>query len=249
MESDPGVRVVLVTGGAQRIGAAIVRALHAAGYVVALHYGRSRAAADALVAELDAQRPESVAAFAADLAQASAAATLVDAVVARFGRLDALVNNAALFKPTPVGAFAADDVDALFAVNARAPLLLAQATAPHLRRACGAIVNLGDFYAEQPQRDHAVYVMTKAAIAAMTRALALDLAPQVRVNAVAPGAILWPEQGKPEADQQRLLAQTALARVGEPADIAAAVLYLLRDAAYVTGQVLHVDGGRSRLGI
>lgn len=236
--------VVLVTGAARRIGAAIARTLHAAGHDLALHCGRSRAELDALVAELERARPRSTLALQADLADADALPALVEAAIARFGRLDGLVNNASAFRPTPLGTIAAADWDELFAANARAPLFLAQAAAPHLAARRGAIVNLVDLYAERPLAQHAVYTMAKAALAALTRALALDLAPEVRVNGVAPGAILWPEAGKPAGECERLVAATPLRRSGTPQEVAAAVLWLLRDATFTTGQILRIDGGR-----
>jgi pteridine reductase len=236
--------VALVTGAARRLGAAIARRLHAAGHDLALHYRDSATDMQALVSELDAARPGSVLSLQADLADPSSLPGLVDAAVARFGRLDALVNNASAFSPTPLGTITAADWDTQFATNARAPLLLAQAAAPHLRATRGAIVNLVDLYAERPLRDHAVYCMSKAALVAGTRALALELAPEVRVNAIAPGAILWPEEGKPETAKAAMLARTPLARVGSERDIADAVLWLVQGAGYTTGHVLPVDGGR-----
>lgn len=236
--------VVLVTGAARRIGAAIARTLHAAGYDLALHCRRSRAELDALVAGLERARPNSTLALQADLADADALPALVGAAVARFGRLDGLVNNASAFHATPLGTITAADWDELFAANARAPLFLAQAAAPHLAARAGAIVNLVDLYAERPLARHAVYTMAKASLAALTRALALDLAPAVRVNGVAPGAILWPDAGKPPAECERLIAATPLRRSGTPQEVAAAVLWLLRDATFTTGQILRVDGGR-----
>ena len=238
-------RVVLITGAARRIGAAIARALHAAGYDVSLHYRHSAAEMDALVAELNAARPDSAVAWAADLAEYDRLPELVAKTVGRFGRLDALVNNASAFSPTPLGAITPADWDAQFLINARAPLILAQAAAPHLKLSRGAIVNLTDIYAERPLRDHVVYCMSKAALVAGTRALALELAPEVRVNAIAPGAILWPEQGKSEAAKHKLMERTPLARTGTPHEIAAAVRWLLDDAGYITGQTLLLDGGRT----
>ena len=236
--------VALVTGAARRLGAAIARRLHAAGYDLALHYRHSTADFDVLAAELQAQRADSVLGLTADLADADALPGLIDATVRRYGRLDALVNNASAFSPTPLGTITAADWDAQFAVNARAPLLLAQAAAPHLRATRGAIVNLVDLYAERPLHAHAVYCMSKAALVAGTRALALELAPDVRVNAIAPGAILWPEEGKSDAAKAALLARTPLARTGSPEEIADAALWLLQGAAYTTGSVLPVEGGR-----
>ena len=182
--------------------------------------------------------------LAGDLADPAVPAVLVDATLARFGRLDLLVNNASNFFPTPLSTATLAQWDALFAINARAPFLLAQAAAPHLQRADGAIVNLVDIHAEQPLRDHPAYCAAKAALAALTRSLALDLAPQVRVNAVAPGAILWPEHESDAQRREMLLAATPLRRTGTPEDIAEAVRWLAQDARYVTGQTLRVDGGR-----
>jgi pteridine reductase len=169
-------------------------------------------------------------------------------VITRFGRLDALVNNASGFFPTPIGGTSEAMWDALFASNAKAPFFLAQACAPHLREARGAIVNLVDIYAERPLPGHTVYCMAKAALLMATRSLALELAPDVRVNAVAPGAILWPEQDHSDAAKQAMLGRTPLARTGTPEEIAETVRWLLRDATYTTGQVIRVDGGRTLAG-
>jgi pteridine reductase len=236
--------LALVTGGGKRVGAAIARTLHAAGYDLALHCRHSVAEAEALAAELERRRADSTVVLQADLSDPDAPAALVDTLLAQAGRLDALVNNASAFFPTPVGSATQAQWDELFASNARAPFFLAQAAAPALRTAHGAIVNLVDIYAERALADHPIYCMAKAALAAMTRALALDLAPEVRVNGVAPGAVLWPGDGKPYADQEALLARTPLRRSGSPEDVAGAVLWLVRDAPFVTGQVLAVDGGR-----
>ena len=239
--------VVLVTGAARRIGAAIAHRLHAGGCDLALHHLQSGTDMVALADTLERTRPGSVHVLQADLREFDRLPELVAATVGRFGRLDGLVNNASNFYPTPIGAATPQQWDDLFAVNARAPFFLAQAAAPHLRAARGAIVNLVDVYASRPLPGHAPYSAAKAALVSLTRALALELAPQVRVNAVAPGAILWPEQDASTAGQQAILAATALGRTGTPGDIAAAVQWLLStDAGYVTGQVLHVDGGRQR---
>ena len=240
-ESRPAA---LVTGSARRIGAAIARRLHAAGFDLALHYRDSAGEAQALASELESARAGSVVLLQADLAQFDRLPELVAKAVGRFGRLDALVNNASAFYPTPFGTTTPAQWDELFAINARAPFFLAQAAAPHLASANGAIVNIADIYAERPLRGHAVYAMGKAALLHMTRALALELAPQVRVNAVSPGAILWPENGKDPEAQSALLARTPLGRIGTPGEIAEAVRWLLQDARYCTGQVLRVDGGR-----
>ena len=237
--------VALVTGASRRIGAAIARTLHAAGYDLALHHRRDDDGMGALVASLESQRAHSTLALHAELADADALPILVADAVARFDRLDALVNNASAFFPTPIGGATPEQWDALFAANARAPFFLAQAAAPHLRAASGAIVNLVDIYAERPLKDHTLYCMAKAALAMLTLSLARELGPEVRVNGIAPGAVLWPESSKPHADQQAMLASTALQRIGDPQDVADAALFLLRDARYTTGQILRVDGGRS----
>ena len=238
-------KVALVTGAARRIGAAIARRLHADGYDLALHYRSSQAEMDALLAELDSARAGSAIALQADLAEFDRLPELIAQTVGRFGRLDALVNNASAFYPTPIGGTTPAQWDELFASNARAPFFLSQAAAPHLQAARGGIVNLVDIHAEQPLAGHAVYGMAKAALRMLTKALAVDLAPAVRVNAIAPGAILWPEHGKDAASQDALIARTPLGRIGNPEDIAGCVAWLLGDASgYVTGQTLRVDGGR-----
>ncbi len=242
-DSAASRRAALVTGAARRIGAVIARRLHAAGFDVALHARRSRAALDALVEDLERARASSTLALEADLGDVAVLADLVNACVERFGRLDALVNNAAAFYPTPIGSATPAQWDELFGTNARAPFFLAQAAAPHLAAASGAIVNIVDIYAERPLASHPIYSMSKAALAAMTKALARDLAPHVRVNGVAPGAILWPDSGKSDAAQQAVIERTPLRRTGSPDDIAGAVLWLL-DAEFVTGEIVRVDGGR-----
>ncbi|MBL8244507.1 MAG: pteridine reductase [Rhodanobacteraceae bacterium] len=236
--------VALITGAARRVGATIARRLHAAGFDVALHYRSPGADLDALVAELESARPGSTLALQADLADTAASAALVPAILARFGRLDALVNNASSFYPTPLGGIEEAQFDDLMATNARAPLFLAQAAADALRAARGAILNLVDIYADRPIPRYLPYCMAKAALVALTYGLARELGPEVRVNAIAPGNILWstnPEKAETLAVVEQ---RTALKRQGAPEDIAGAALWLLRDAGYVTGQVLRVDGGR-----
>lgn len=237
---------VLITGAARRIGATIARRLHAAGARVVLHCHRSRAEAQAIADELNAARAGSCAIVQGDLLDVAALAPLVAAARDRFGRLDGLVNNASSFYATPFGTIGAREWDDLIGTNLRAPLFLAQAAAPALRAARGAVVNIVDIHAERPLRDFAVYTVAKAGLAGLTRALALELAPDVRVNGVAPGAILWPDDGRhfDPGERQRITAQTPLGRTGNPEDIAGAVKYLLFDAPFVTGQVLAVDGGR-----
>lgn len=239
-------RVVLITGAARRIGAAIAHRVHAEGYDVALHYRGSAGDMQSLVAELEAARAGSTLMLQADLAVFDRLPELVAKTVGHYGRLDALVNNASAFYPTPAGSATPAQWEELFGVNARAPFFLAQAAAPHLRAARGAIVNIADIYADKPRADLAVYAASKAALLAVSRGLAVSLAPEVRVNAVSPGAILWPDGGIDADMQANLLAQTPLGRVGDPSDIAGTVAWLLGDAAaYVTGQVIHVDGGRA----
>ncbi len=237
--------VALVTGSARRLGAAIVRRLHADGFDVAIHCHASRSDADALAGELEGARAGSTVVLQADLQQFDRLPELIAQTIGRFGRLDALVNNASSFFATPLGQATPDQWDTLFNANARAPFFLAQAAAPHLRATRGAIVNMADIYAERPLHAHALYGMSKAALLQMTRALALELAPDVRVNAIAPGAILWPDGGKEDAAKQAMLDRTPLHRTGTPEEIAEAVRWLLRDATYTTGQVLRLDGGRT----
>ena len=243
--ASPSRPVALITGAAKRVGATIARTLHAAGHDLALHYRNSGAEMDALCAALERERPGSTLAIQADLADIDALPNIVDLCRQRFGRLDSLVNNASAFFPTPIGTVTPAQWNELFASNAQAPFFLAQAAAAPLRTARGAIVNLIDIYAQRPLADHAVYCMAKAALAMMTLALARDLAPEIRVNGVAPGAVLWPESGKAYAEQAELIARTPLQRAGTPEDVASAVLYLIRDARYTTGTILNVDGGRS----
>ncbi|HBK45679.1 MAG TPA: pteridine reductase [Xanthomonadaceae bacterium] len=238
-------RTALVTGSARRIGAAIATHLHAQGYRLALHAHRSGDALAELAARLEAARPGSVLTLAGDLADPQVPARLVAQCIARFDGLDALVNNASNFYPTPVGDATAAQWDDLFAVNARAPFLLSQAAAPYLAARRGAIVNLTDVNARQPLHGHPIYSAAKSALDMLTRAFALELAPHVRVNAIAPGAILWPEAGKSEQARQALLQRTPLGRTGTPEEIAEAVRWLLEDASYVTGQTLALDGGRT----
>lgn len=236
--------VALITGAARRIGAGIARSLHAAGYDLALHYRNSSAEMQMLAAELEAARPDSTLTLQADLAEFDRLPELIARTIGRYGRLDALVNNASTFRSTPLGTITPAQWDELFASNARAPFFLAQAAAPHLKAARGAIVNLVDIYAERPLRGHAVYCMAKAALVMATKSLALELAPEVRVNAIAPGAILWAENETSDAKKDAMLARTPLGRTGTPEEIAEAVRWLVQDARYTTGQILRVDGGR-----
>ena len=237
---------VLITGAARRIGAAIARELHGAGCRVILHCHRSREQAETLADELNNVRADSCAVVQCDLLDDSCITRVVNEAAEAFGRLDGLVNNASSFYPTPLGRIESSDWDELMGSNLRAPLFLAQAAAPRLREARGAIVNLVDIHAERPLKDFVVYSVAKAALAGLTRSLALELGPDVRVNGVAPGAILWPDGDEHFApgERSRIIESTPLKRIGSPEDVAGAVKYLLLDALFVTGEVLAVDGGR-----
>ena len=238
-------KTALVTGAARRIGAAIARRLHAAGANVVLHYRGAEADAGALEAELNALRAGSAAKVKADLLAPIAPEALVGATVDRYGGLDLLVNNASTFYPTAVGAIESGHWEELMGSNLRAPLFLSQQAAPELAKRGGCIVNITDIHAERPLKGYAVYSIAKAGLVAMTRALALELGPAVRVNAVAPGAIAWPEDGQfPPPERERIIATTPLSRLGSAAEIARAV-HFLATAPFVTGQILAVDGGRS----
>jgi len=240
-------KVVLITGGAKRVGAAICRRLHATGANLMLHYRASAGEARLLQAELNGVRANSVALIQADLLDLAKLPSLVDQTVMRFGRLDALVNNASSFFATPLGEIQLSHWDDLVGTNVRAPLFLSQAAAGPLRKSEGAIVNVTDIHAERPMRNYVVYSIAKAALTGLTRSLARELAPDVRVNAVAPGPILWPEGDDTfdEVSRQRIISHTPLKREGTPDDIARAVRFLLEDAPYVTGETINVDGGRS----
>jgi len=245
--SEPGLdgKVILVTGAARRIGAAIVTRLHAEGARVAIHYRGSRDDAERLAARLNQTRSDSAATFCADLMATRAISELVGRVLEWAGGLDALVNNASTFYPTPVGTITEQQWEDLIGSNLKAPLFLSQAAAPALRKRRGSIVNIVDIHARRPLKNHIVYGPAKAGLAMLTRALAKDLAPEIRVNGVSPGAILWPEEGMSDEVRESILEQIPLARTGEPDDIASCVVYLIRDAQYVTGQIIAVDGGRS----
>jgi pteridine reductase len=239
--------VVLVTGAARRVGAEIARTLHAAGACVMLHYRTSGAEATALAAELDGVRPAAAASAQANLSDLAAVRQLVEETVARFGRLDAVVNNASSFFATPLGRIDEAAWDDLMGSNLKGPLFLAQAAAAHLEAAGGTIVNITDIHAERPLKGYPLYSIAKAGLLGLTRALAVELGPRVRVNAVAPGAIAWPEGGTdfPPDERDAIVRHTLLGRTGEPADIARTVKFLIFDAPYITGQVINVDGGRT----
>lgn len=246
MERDMNAEmpVALVTGAARRIGAVIAATLHAAGYRVVIHCRRSVNEADALAARLNAARPDSALVLCAELLDHDAIATLGEKAANAWGRLDLLVNNASSFHPTHIGATTHEQWNDLIGSNLAAPYFLVQATAPFLAASHGAIVNLVDVHAQRPLAGHAVYSTAKAGLHMLTRAQALELAPGIRVNGIAPGAILWPEAGMDAEEQRRILADIPLQRTGTPQDIADAVLFLAR-SEYITGQIIAVDGGRS----
>jgi pteridine reductase len=238
--------IALITGSAKRVGAQIARTLHARGIDVAVHYRGSASDAAALVSQFNARRADSAVAFAADLNKTDSLQKLVTEVVTTFGQLNFLVNNASSFFATPVGEINETAWDDLIGSNLKAPLFLSQAAAPHLRSAGGAIVNIIDIHTTRPLANFVTYNAAKAGLEGLTRSLALDLAPEVRVNGVSPGAIVWPEGDATydDAERKRITEQVPLKRVGSPDDIARTVAFLLLDAPYITGQVLAVDGGR-----
>ncbi len=240
-------KTALITGGAKRVGAAIGRLLHASGANLMIHYRSSVDEARALQDELNAIRPDSVALIQADLLDVSGLPSLVNQTVATFGGLDVLVNNASSFYPTPVGAITMKDWDNLMGSNLIAPMFLSQAAAPELKKRRGCIVNIADIHAERPMKSYVVYSVAKAGVVGLTKSLARELGPLVRVNAVAPGPIMWPEDDPnfDEVSRQRIVSHTILKTAGGPDDIARAVRFFAIDAPYVTGQVLAVDGGRN----
>lgn len=240
-------RTVLVTGGARRVGAAIVRCLHDCGARIAIHCHRSIGEAEALAAGLNARRADSAALFDADLLDVERLPELVAAVLHRFAGLDVLVNNASTFYATPLGTITPAQWADLVGSNLKSPLFLTQAAAPALRAARGLVVNIADIHGLRPLRDYPVYSTAKAGLIHLTRALARELAPEVRVNAIAPGPVLWPEGDNtlPDSQRQKIIGRTLLQRAGSPDDVARSVRFFAVDAGYVTGQVLAVDGGRS----
>ena len=238
-------KVALVTGGGRRIGAEIAKRLHAEGMRLILHYHSSDIDAHKLQETLNDRRPDSVVLIKGDLLDNHKITHLAQQSAEVFARLDALVNNASTFFPTPIGQTNEEDWNNLFGTNLKAPFFLAQATAAELKKNRGTIVNIADVYGERPLKNHSVYSAAKAGLIVLTRALSRELAPEVRVNAVAPGAILWPENGQDEVALQRLISRTPLKRLGTPQEIADTVLFLIKDAGFISGQVIAVDGGRS----
>lgn len=238
-------KVALVTGGARRIGAAIASRLHDAGMKLVVHYRSSEIQAHALQNELNGNRSESVILVRGDLLDVDKNRQLISQCIQTFGRLDVIVNNASTFHPTPLGGAGAADWENLMGTNLRAPFFLVQEAAAELRKNHGCVVNMVDIHGWTPLKDHVIYSTAKAGLIALTRALASELAPEVRVNAVAPGAILWPDSDDDELGHQRVISNTPLKRTGSPEEVAEAVLFLVRDAGFTSGHVFPVDGGRS----
>lgn len=240
-------KVALITGGARRVGAEIARTLHAHGMHLVIHYRSSKDDAHVLQAELEKHRPKSVSLVKGDLRKVAQLPGIVEEAVAAFGRLDALVNNASSFYPTPVGQATEEQWEDLIGTNLKAPFFLAQAAAPYLMKNHGCIVNIADIHGERPIKQYPIYSAAKAGLVMLTKSLARELAPEVRVNAIAPGTILWPE-GEAEVNEvqkQEMLARIPLRRSGSPDDIARTALFLIRDAEYINGQVIAVCGGRT----
>ncbi len=240
-------KVVLITAGAKRVGAAICRKLHLRGASLMVHYRSSLEEAQGLETELNQIRPGSVALVQADLLDISQIPRLISQTIQKFGKLDALINNASSFFATPVGAVTEAGWDDLIGSNLKAPLFLSQEAAPHLKNQLGCIVNIVDIHADRPLKNYVIYSSAKAGLSSLTRSLALELAPEIRVNGVSPGPILWPEndEWKDLSVRQSIISKTLLKRMGEPDDIARTVLFLIADAPYITGQIIAVDGGRS----
>lgn len=240
-------KVILITGGAKRVGASICRLLHAGGAKIMIHYRSSVTEARALQAELNLQRPNSAAIIQGDLLNLAILPSLVQETINHFGRLDVLINNASSYYATEIGEIEDDQWDDLIGSNLKAPLFLAQAAATELRKQQGCIVNITDMHVERPKKGYIVYSVAKAGLVTLTKSLAHELSPEVRVNAVAPGPVMWPEDNPQfnEVYRQRVISQTLLKRVGEGDDVAKAVRFLIEDAPFMTGQVIAVDGGRS----
>lgn len=247
MDSSLENKVILITGGAKRVGAVICRLLHAEGARLMIHYRSSDDEARTLQSELNLKRPNSVAIIQGDLLRLSVLPKLVQETVQHFGRLDALINNASSYYPSELGSINEHQWEDLIGPNLKAPLFLSQAAAPELRKTHGTIINITDMHVERPKKGYIVYSVAKAGLVTLTKSLAHELAPEVRVNAVAPGPVLWPENN-PQFDEvyrQRVISQTLLKRIGEGDDVAKAVRFLLQDAPFITGHVIAVDGGRS----
>lgn len=235
----------LISGGARRIGKQISKTLHATGLNLMIHYRSSAEAAQGLADELNAIRPNSVAIVNGDLLDVSCIPNIIDATIEQFGRMDVLINNASTFYPTPIELINDEFWSDIIGSNLKAPAFLVKSAAQHLRQTGGSIINIVDIYAQKPLPNHPLYCSAKAGLEMLTKSLARDLAPEVRVNGISPGAILWPEKGNTEIGQDELLERVPLKRMGSPDDIAKTVKFLVQDADYITGQIIAVDGGRS----
>ena len=238
-------KTVLITGGAKRIGSAIAHALHAENYNVMVHYRSSAGAAEGLIQDLNDIRSDSAASICADLLDTASIPDIVNGTVDIFGSLDVLINNASTFYPTPIELINEEFWSDLVGSNLKAPMFMVKSAAPHLRAANGCIINLVDIYARKPLSDHPIYCSAKAGLEMLTKSLARDLAPEIRVNGVSPGAILWPENDSETENQTELIKKVPLNRMGDPDDIAKTVRFLAEDAPYISGQIIAVDGGRS----
>ncbi|BCO18704.1 MAG: pteridine reductase [Pseudomonadota bacterium] len=236
--------VALITGAAKRIGAAIATKLHAQGFNVIIHYGQSRLEAEALVESFNTIRPDSAVSLSADLCRVSEVQQLADKAQTVWGYIDVLVNNASSFYPTPVGEIIEDDWTSLVGSNLKGPLFLSQALAQTLSQRKGAIINMIDMHIDRPLPKHSVYLLAKSGLASLTRSLATELAPHVRVNGIGPGAILWPDRTLSDEEKQALIDTIPLGALGREQDISD-TLWFLVNAPYITGQILYVDGGRS----
>ena len=235
---------ILITGAAKRVGAKMAEVLHSNGFNIVIHYNSSSDAASKLCSKLNQHRTESSIIIGGNLTDDSAIETLIPSVIEQTGRLDVLINNASTFYPTPIEKITLDDWDNLFGTNLKAPLFLSKHAAKHLKDSEGSIINIVDIHAKKPLKNHPVYGPAKSGLVMLTRSLARDLAPDVRVNGVAPGMILWPEKEPPENIKEKIIAQIPLRRSGSPQDIANTIKFLIEDADYMTGQIIAVDGGR-----
>lgn len=238
-------KVVLITGAARRIGAETARVLHANGMNIVIHYRKTRSEALALQTELNDARTDSVIIVQADLSKPKGITPLIQQCTETFGRLDVLINNASSFYPSPIGSVTDVQWEDLMSSNLKAPFFLSQAAAPTLKKHNGCIINIADIHADRPLKEHTVYCMAKSGLVMMTKSLARELGPEIRVNAVAPGAIVWPENDLDELTKQRIISRTTLKREGSLNDIAKTILFLITQSPYITGQVINVDGGRS----
>ena len=243
--NDKFKKWALVTGGAKRIGATIAETLHNNGFNVAIHYNSSSDSAEQLCAQFNAKKQDSSIAIGADLLDQSSLENLIPSLIEKTKRLDILVNNASTFYPTPIEKIALEDWENLFGTNLKAPLFLSKYAAKYLRQSRGTIINIIDIHSKKPLKDHPIYGSAKSGLAMLTRSLASDLAPAVRVNGISPGLILWPENNPSDQVKNNILQQIPLKKIGRSEDIANCVLFLIEDAPYITGEIIAVDGGRS----